>query len=117
MKRDISYLLDILEAMELIDTYTQGIDYETFSQRQMLIDAVIRNLEIIGEAAKYAPDEIRVKYAEIPWRKMIGLRNILIHNYSRVDEFIVWNVVKLRLPEIKPYILKVIQEEQDRTEV
>jgi uncharacterized protein with HEPN domain len=79
----------------------------------MLIDAVIRNLEIIGEAARNVPEEIKNNYNEIPWKKMIGLRNMLIHEYFGVDESIVWERIKTNLPEVKPNILKAIQEEGD----
>jgi uncharacterized protein with HEPN domain len=81
----------------------------------MLIDAVIRNLEIIGEAARNVTDEVRNKYPEIPWRNMIGLRNILIHQYFGVDESIVWEVIKINLAEARPNILKAIHEEGDIT--
>ena len=81
----------------------------------MLVDAVIRNLEVIGEAARNVSDEVRSRYSEIPWRNMIGLRNILIHEYFGVDESIVWEVIKNNLPEVRPNLLKAIQEEGDIT--
>lgn len=115
MKRSLMYLTDILESMERIEKYIQGVDYETFQSNQMLTDAVIRNLEVIGEAARNVSDEIRKKYTEIPWRNMIGLRNILIHHYFGIDESIVWEVIKTNLPEAKPHILRAIQEEGDIT--
>jgi uncharacterized protein with HEPN domain len=114
-KRYVMFLSDILECMNRIDTYTKGVDYDSFSNNQMLIDAVIRNLEVIGEAARNIPEEIRNKYSDVPWRKMIGLRNILIHEYFGIDETIVWEIIKTNLPETKPYIMKAIQEEGDFT--
>ena len=74
---------------------------------------MIRNLEIIREAAKNIPEEIGNKYNKIPWRKMIGLRNILIHEYFGVDELIVWEIIKTGLPQVKPDICKAIQEEDN----
>ena len=112
-KRYLISLQDILESLNRIDTYTEGVEYDSFSNNQMLIDAVIRNLEIIGEAARNVPKEIKDKYSEIPWKKMIALRNILIHEYFGVDESIVWEIIKTNLPEVRPNILKAIQEEGD----
>jgi uncharacterized protein with HEPN domain len=96
MKRSIMSLKDILESMNRIDTYIFGVEYDSFLSNQMLIDAVIRNLEVIGEAARNVSDEIRNKYPKIPWRNMIGLRNILIHQYFGVDEGISTNIVSVR---------------------
>jgi uncharacterized protein with HEPN domain len=93
MNRSIISLMDILESMNRIDTYILGVNYDSFLNNQMLIDAVIRNLEIIGEAARNLPDELKNKYPELPWRNMIGLRNILIHQYFGVDESIIWEVI------------------------
>lgn len=115
MNRSLASMKDILESINRIDTYTTGVDYDSFLNNQMLIDAVIRNLEIIGEAARNIPDEVRNKYTDIPWRNMIGLRNILIHQYFGVDESIVWEVIRINLPEARPNILKAIQEEGDIT--
>jgi uncharacterized protein with HEPN domain len=108
-------LHDILECMNRIETYTEGVNYDSFCCNQMLIDAVIRNLEIIGEACRNIPDEIRREYPEVPWKKMIGLRNILIHEYFGVDESIVWEITQKNFKETKPYVLKVIQEVGDDT--
>jgi uncharacterized protein with HEPN domain len=101
--------------MNRINTYTSGIEYDSFNNNQMLIDAVIRNLEIIGEASKNVPDEIKSKYPDIPWRKMTALRNLLIHEYFGVDESIIWEIVSKNLPESRPYIVKAIQKEEDIT--
>ena len=115
MNRSLTALNDIVESMNRIDDYTKGVDYDTFLNNQMLIDAVIRNLEIIGEAARNVSEEARNKYPEIPWRNMIGLRNILIHQYFGVDESIVWEVIKVNLPETRADFLRAIQEEGDIT--
>ncbi|MDB5055280.1 MAG: hypothetical protein JWM44_3330 [Bacilli bacterium] len=89
--------------MNRIDTYIFGVEYDSFLSNQMLIDAVIRNLEVIGEAARNVSDEIRNKYPKIPWRNMIGLRNILIHQYFGVDESIVWEIITVNLLVSRPH--------------
>lgn len=81
----------------------------------MLLDAVIRNLEIIGEAARNLSDEVKMKYPEVPWKNMIGLRNVLIHEYFGIDESIVWEVATRNLKEVKPIIVRAIHEEGDFT--
>ena len=70
----------------------------------MVIDAVIRNLEIIGEASKYIPDGVREDNPEIPWKRMVGLRNIVIHGYFGVDTEIIWRIITVNLPDVKPFI-------------
>jgi uncharacterized protein with HEPN domain len=115
MKNKQVYLNDIHESINKIDTYTQGIEFDSFCFNEMMFDAVIRNLEIMGEASRNLPDELKSKYPEIPWRQMIGVRNILIHEYFGIDNTIIWEIIKKNLPEIKPLILKAIQEEGDIT--
>ena len=95
MSRDYKlYLEDILEAADKIDNYVRGLSLSQFMQDEMRIDAVIRNLEIIGEATKNLPPGLRKKYPAIEWRKIAGLRNITIHAYFSVDLNIIWEVVK-----------------------
>jgi len=85
MKRRTGKLFveDILEAIDKIKRHIEGLTYETFVKNELVIDAVIRNLEIIGEASRNLPEDVRKKYPEIPWGRMIGLRNIIIPNYAR----------------------------------
>ena len=71
-------------------------------KNEMVVDAVIRNLEIVGEAARNIPEEGRSKYSDIPWKRVVGFRNIVIHGYFDVDLEIVWVIAKERLPELKP---------------
>ncbi|HUC90398.1 MAG TPA: DUF86 domain-containing protein [Paenibacillus sp.] len=110
MNRSNLYLNDILEAINKIERYTEGVDYDSFSSNEMLLDAVIRNLEVIGEAAKGVEEHIKEHFSEIPWRKMIALRNILIHQYFGIDKSIVWEVIRTNLAEVKPELLRAIQE-------
>jgi uncharacterized protein with HEPN domain len=84
MKRN-SYRLfveDMLEAMNKIERYIKGSTYDKFEENEVVIDAVIRNLEIIGEAVKNIPEEVRAKHTDIPWKRIIGLRNITIHELT-----------------------------------
>ena len=101
------YITDILSAIKKIEEYTKRIDYEKFTKNSLIEDAVLRNLEIIGEAVKKIPSDVRKKHADIEWKKIAGLRDILIHDYSGVDLRIVWNIIETKLPELKKSIKKV----------
>ena len=96
------FIEDILEAIDKIERYIKSLTYETFAKNEMVADAVIRNLEIIGEASRNIPENVRERYADIPWKRMIGLRNITIHEYFGVDLGIIWEIVTRNLPETKP---------------
>ncbi len=87
------YVEDILEAIRRIRTYTAGLDEAAFGASLITIDAVVRNLEVIGEAAGRIPEEIRAGAPGIEWRKIIALRNVLAHEYFGIHTKIVWNVV------------------------
>ncbi len=111
MSRDYRVCLsDIVQAIRKIEKYTADIDYDEFAQNELIQDAVVRNLEIIGEAVKNVPEEIRKKYPGIEWRKMAGLRDILIHAYFGIDVNIVWDIVKNKIPVIKHEIHKILSE-------
>jgi uncharacterized protein with HEPN domain len=110
-KRDVRLLLyDILECIEKIEKYTKDMNFEDFVKNDLVADAVIRNLEIIGEAVKNIPEDIRSKYPDIPWKKIVGFRNIVIHGYFGVDLNIVWTVVRKHLKELKPKIESILKE-------
>jgi len=102
------YLRDILEAIGRIERYTEHMNFEDFSNNELIQDGVIRNLEIIGEAVKYLPDDIKKDYPEVEWRKIAGLRDILIHAYFGVDLEIIWDIVKNKVPELKEIVRKIL---------
>lgn len=108
MSRDLSYVADILEAAQLVQTFIAGIDQEVFEQDLMRQSAVIRQIEIIGEATKRLSDEFRTNYPDIPWRQMAGMRDILIHAYHHVDLAEVWytatEAVPVLVQKIKPLL-------------
>jgi uncharacterized protein with HEPN domain len=111
MKRTfIDYVEDIYESICDIEDFIKNMDFTDFSSDKKTTNAVIRSLEIIGEAAKKIPIELREKYHEIPWKYMAGMRDKLIHEYHGVDLEIVWNVAVRELPAIKPLIEEIIAE-------
>lgn len=97
----------ILEAIHQIEDYIQNISYDNFVSNKMLVDAVVRQLEIVGEATNHLSDDIKLRYSNVEWKQIIGLRNILIHEYFTVDVPLVWSVLQYDLPEFKNTILEI----------
>lgn len=111
MKKDLGdYIADILNSIKDVEEFTEGMVFETFLTDKKTINAVLRSLEVMGEAAKRIPEELREKYPDIPWKRMAGMRDKLIHEYSSVDLEIVWTVIKEELPPVKPLVEKVFND-------
>jgi uncharacterized protein with HEPN domain len=107
------YLEDKLNSINLIEEYIGVLEFKDFKQSRMVVDAVIRNFEIIGEAAKNIPLNIQIKYPEIPWKKMYNLRNLISHVYFGIDYEMIWEIVKNNLPENKIDLIKIIEKEEN----
>jgi uncharacterized protein with HEPN domain len=106
MQRDPAHLLDIFESAKMAVGYLENVSLEDFLRNYMLQDAVIRRIEIIGEASARVTLESRKKYSQLPWKEMKGMRNLLIHEYDDINLNEVWNTVKNELPAL----IKQIEE-------
>ncbi len=103
--REISdYIDDIITAIADVADFTQEMSYETFTSDKKTVNAVIRYLEVLGETAKHIPTSFRKKHPDIPWSKMSGMRDVLIHDYMGVDLMTVWKVSQERLLGLKPLL-------------
>jgi len=108
------YLLfveDILTAVEKIETYTRNMTYDEFATTSVIIDAVIRNFEVIGEATKNIPKRIRNRYPDIHWKEAAGFRDVLIHSYFGIDVESVWDTVRFNIPAFKEQMERVLRSE------
>lgn len=111
MKRDLSlYLEDILESCRFIPEFVHSIDSEAFVRDEKTTSAVIRKFEVMGEAAKNIPEQIRVKYPNVPWQKMASMRNRLIHAYFGVDYQLVWDTIQQFLPSLIEIIADILND-------
>jgi uncharacterized protein with HEPN domain len=111
MPRDYRiYLEDILDATRKVRTYTNDLSKTAFLQDDKTFDAVVRNLEIIGEAAKNIPDTVRANAPGVEWKKISGLRDILIHEYFGIDGEIVWDIVQNKLPALETTVKQLLTD-------
>lgn len=100
MRRDVGHLADIVNAARRIQAYLSGVDYGAFERDPMRQDAVIRQLEILGEATKRLSEDFRLEHPDVPWRGIAGMRDILIHAYDHVDVAEVWRVAVQDVPRL-----------------
>ncbi len=107
------YLRDILEAIDRIESYIRDLTLDDFSKNRIVIDAVIRNFEIIGEATRHIPENIKRKHPEVPWKTMVGMRDKLIHDYFGVVINVLWLTAKDDLTALKPKIEIILKELDD----
>ena len=101
---------DILEAIERVFRYTAGMDEKAFAEDEKTVDAVIRNMTVIGEAARFIPQEVEANYTHIPWAKMRGFRNVVVHEYFGVSTAILWQTVQANLPPLVPELRQILEE-------
>ena len=101
------YIDDIVRSIGRIEKYAHGLSFDQFSKDEKTIDAIIRNLEIIGEAARNIPQSVREKNRNMPWKEMVGMRNKVIHEYFGVDPEILWQTVRSDMPVLKEKMKKL----------
>jgi len=103
-------LLHILDAIAEIEIYTNGVDINTFINNSMMFNATLRQLEIIGEASNRLSENLIIDNPDIPWARIIGLRNLVIHEYFGIDDFTIWNVITINLPDLKDKVANLVQK-------
>ena len=109
-KRPVANLLaDMVEAIEKIRRYVQGMDLDAFIEDERTSDAVVRNLEIIGEAAARLPEEFTGSHASIPWAQIVGLRNRIVHGYFGIDLSLVWNIITHDIPPLHAQLQNLLR--------
>ncbi len=109
MKNDSTYLAHIREAIETIQGYLEGVSYEQFESSKMITDAVVRELEIIGEASSNPSADFRSQHPDVLWRRMKDMRNFLIHEYFGVNTKVVWDTCKNNLPSLGDFIATTLE--------
>lgn len=110
MNRDFrDYVADIIKSIDSLESFTKGMSYEEFIRDEKTVWAVIRGIEIIGEAVKNLPDHLKEKHPDIPWREMTAMRNKLIHEYFGVDVRVLWLTVQKDIPSVKPQLSEIFK--------
>lgn len=110
-RRPVELLIqDIWEALEKIERYIEGMTQETFAADEKTADAVVRNLEVIGEAANRLPDDFKAWHASVEWDKVVGLRHRIVHDYFGIDLEIIWHILKNDLPVFKSALQRIREE-------
>jgi len=96
----VFYLEDILESARKVQHYTKGLTFERFRSQDLVFDAVVRNLEIIGEAAKHLPPDAKAMMPAVGWDKVAGFRDVIVHGYFGLDVHVIWDVVQSKIPNL-----------------
>jgi len=104
---------DILDAVGAVQKYTQGMEFKTFTKDRRTVDAVVRNLIIIGEAAVHIPENICLKHPEVPWYDMRGMRNFVVHEYFKASDAVIWDTVQVDLPQLPAPLKKIFDENSE----
>lgn len=112
-RTDQEFLDDIREAIQRIGDYVTGLDYDTFVNDTKTQDATIRNLEVLGEAAKNLSEEFRTAHSDLPWKSMAAARDRLIHHYFGVNLDIVWQIISVELPKVSEQLLALNESDSD----
>lgn len=101
----------MLEACEKVMRYTEGLDFHAFIRNELVYDAALRNLEVLGEAAKKVPDSVRVRHPSVEWRAIAGLRDVLAHAYFALDDATLWDIVAQKVPALAEALRQILEEE------
>lgn len=115
-RSDLAYLHDMLEAIQRVQEYVQGYDYEAFMADRKTRDAVIRNLEVIGEAVRKLSRSLRARYLQVEWKSIAGFRDRLIYDYFGINYETVWQIVQEKLSPLQEELQRIIQAEIDFTD-
>ncbi len=114
LKRESSaYLKDILEAIRRVKEYTHSLDLEEFLIQKMVVDAVMRNLEIIGEAVTQLPENIKIEFPEVPWREVKDFRNVVAHKYFKINLERIWDIIENKLDALEEQILTILKKKKE----
>jgi uncharacterized protein with HEPN domain len=105
----------VLESAERIFKYTEGMSFEEFSNDTKTVDAVLRNIEIMGEAARYVPQEYQDQHPDVPWHEMIGMRNVIVHGYFKLELNIVWSTIQNDIFPLVPILKNITASFQDES--
>jgi uncharacterized protein with HEPN domain len=103
---------DMIDAIRKIQRYTRGLTYDEFATNEEKVDAVLRNLTVIGEAAREVPDDVRARHPRIPWTELRMIRNVVVHEYFGLDLAILWKTTQDDLPELLPHLTRMLERER-----
>ena len=102
---------DSLDSIERIQRYSSQLDQESFRRNQLVVDAVIRNLAVIGEAARHVPEDVIARHPDLPWEDMRDMRNVVVHEYFGVSLDVIWSTIQHNLPPLVPVLRRILEVE------